>query len=153
MEVLLIKTLNGLIPGDEDTEEWYKKLKLGAGVRADFAVMRNIKFHRKLFALLNLAFDYWEPGEIDTKFGVPQKNRDNFRKNLTILAGYGYPVFNVDGSWKMEAESISFAKMDNVKFERLYNSILNVILLQIPLLKKLGKDEVNKLVDQVLAFG
>lgn len=152
MDVVLIKTLTGLIPGDPETDAWYQKIKLGQGIHSDFKLMRNIGFHRKFFALLNLAYGYWTPGEINTKWGVPQKSFESFRKNLTVLAGYGHLVFNIDGTYKMEADSISFSKMDQIDFEKLYSNVLDEILKRIPILKDLGKDELNKLVDKVLQF-
>ena len=153
--IAVTKTYHGLVPADNETSEWYEKIKMGETVRwpSPPKKMRNVAFHRKLFALLNLAYEYWEPQEIDTKWGKPAKNFDTFRKNLTVLAGYGHPVFNIDGSFKMEPDSISFGKMSQDDFDKLYSAILDKILERIPVLCKMDRDEVNELVDKVIQFG
>ena len=148
----LIKTMSGLIPFDEPAEKWYKKIKVGGIICHDFKKMRNPKFHRKGFTLLQLAFEYWEPGEINSKYGVPEKNFDRFRKDLTILAGFFSPVIRLDGTVRIEADSLSFGSMDDEKFEKVYNGLITVILKKIPVLGKLSKDEVDDLVNKVLQF-
>ncbi|MDR0805970.1 MAG: DUF1367 family protein [Enterobacteriaceae bacterium] len=63
MQLQLIKHSTGvLIPATPETSDYlHSKIKLGAVLEADFKQVRNPKFHRKFFALLNLGFDYWEP--------------------------------------------------------------------------------------------
>jgi hypothetical protein len=157
MDVIFTKTrisnISAYVPGDPSTEEWDQKIKIGENVHGPFRKMRNPLFHRKFFALLNLAFEYWEPGEINSKYGVPEKNFDRFRKDLTILAGHYHIVARLDCTAGPEADSISFGNMDQDTFERLYNSVLNVILKKINVLKDMTKDEVNDLVNKVLEFG
>lgn len=152
MQINLTKTLTGLIPSDEETNTWFQKLKLGQVVAADFRKVRNPAFHRKLFALLNLGYSYWNPGKINSKYGVPEKNFDRFRKDITILAGYHHSVVRLDGSVRIEADSISFAKMDSDTFEKLYNNVLTVILNKVTVLNTMTKDEVNTLVDKILTY-
>jgi hypothetical protein len=152
MKVILLKTYSGLVPNDPKTEDWFRRLKIGEVVHSDFKKYRNYKFHKKLFALFNLAFEYFDPPEIDTKWGKPEKSFDNFRKNLTILAGHGHLVFNIDGTYKMEADSLSFGSMSQETFEELYNNVLDVILKRIPVLSDVTKEEIDELVNKVLAF-
>lgn len=141
-----------LMAADPQTIEFIRKVKLGNNVHGDFTRQRNAAFHRKLFALFNLAFEYWEPGEIDCKYGVPEKNFDQFRKDLTILAGHYHIAHRVDGSFRVIADSLSFGKMDQDTFDKLYNSILNVIMKRIPVLDKMTAEEINELADKVLTF-
>lgn len=152
MEVALIKTMSGMLPADPQTEEWYSKVKVGSMVHSDFKKSRNPKFHRKAFALLNTAFQYWDPGEINSQFGTPQKNFDQFRSDITILAGFFDVVIRIDGSTRIVPKSISFSNMDDTEFEKWYNAVINVIIARIPVLKDMSKDEVNNLVEQVLNF-
>ena len=142
----------GLIPNNPETDDWYRSLKLGQVIHGEFTKMRNAGFHRKLFALLNLAFEYWQPGEIDDKHGVPEKNFDRFRKDLIILAGYFHLVIRLDGTTRVEADSISFAKMDNDEFQKLYSNVLNVILKRIPMMAEIGEERINELTDKFLQF-
>jgi len=143
---------NRFTPADTETERYALSLKTGEIIHADFRKMRNVRFHRKFFALLNLAYEYWEPGEIDSKFGTPEKNFDRFRKDLIILSGAYHTEIRLDGSVRVEADSISFGSMDPETFEKLYNNVLNVCLKRIPMLAKIGAEEINKLTDKILDF-
>jgi len=152
MKVYLLKTISGLIPSDAEAEEWFHKQKTGSVISAEVKQVRNYEFHKKMFALLNLGFSYWEPGEIDSKYGVPEKSFDRFRKDLIILAGYYKSEIRLDGSVRIEAESISFGSMDAETFEKLYQNVLTVIMKRIPVLDKMTKDEIDDLVEKFLAF-
>jgi len=153
MHIALIKTPGGWANGDSKTEEFHRKTRLGNMVHGDIKQMRNAGFHRKFFALLNLAFEYWNPGEINHEYGTPEKNFERFRKDLTILAGYYHIVIRLDGTAKPEADSIKFGRMDQATFDALYQNVLSVIMKKIHVLNKLGEDEINKLVDKFLEFG
>ena len=141
-----------MIPADPKTNEWYEKIKLGSTVHSDFKQMRNAAFHRKLFALFNLAYSYWEPGQIDSKHGIPKKNFDRFRKDLIILAGHYHSVIRLDGTVRIEADSLSFGSMSQETFDSLYQNILTVVMEKIPVLNKLNEDEIEDLVNKVLGF-
>ena len=150
--LVLIKTQTGWGNGDQETIDFHQKIKAGDAIHADFKRMRKPKFHRRFFAMLQLAFEYWEPGEIDSKFGTPEKSFDRFRQDLTILAGYYQPVIRLDGTVRIEAKSISFGSMEQDEFEQVYNQVLNVILKKIPVLNELSAKEINDLVDRFLSF-
>ncbi|MBP0943109.1 DUF1367 family protein [Pseudomonas alliivorans] len=60
-EVALIRTAHGLLPATEADREQFQKWKLGQVIHGKFARMRNPRFHGKFFAMLDLAWDYWEP--------------------------------------------------------------------------------------------
>ena len=152
MHIQLTKTLSGLIPADPKTDAWYQKIKLAANVHGDIKLMRNAAFHRKLFALFNLSFDYWEPGEINSKYGVPEKNFDRFRKDLTILAGHYHIVIRLDGTTRIEADSLAFGSVDQETFNNLYSNILDAILKSIPKMNEWGEEKVNETVEKVLEF-
>ena len=152
MKAILIKTLTGMMPGDPDSEKWYQKRKLGAAIRVEATEIRNYRFLKKFFALLNLGFEYWEPGKISCDYGVPEKNFERFRKDVTILAGFYHSVIRLDGTVRIEADSISFAKMDDDVFADLYSKVLDVLVKKISMLKKMGKEEVNSAVDKLLEF-
>ena len=56
MKLTFIKTQTGLFPDCDETREILNKVKNGDGIILDYKPKRNIKFHRRLFALLNLIF-------------------------------------------------------------------------------------------------
>lgn len=60
-DLALVRTANGLAGATDADRELISKIKYGATVHGDFKKMRNAAFHGKFFALLALAYDYWEP--------------------------------------------------------------------------------------------
>ena len=88
-----------------------------------FIIPRNGKFHRKFFALMNVGYDCWEPKRKHKSYkGIPiEKNRDQFREDITILAGFYEQTFNLKGEMRMRAKSISFASMEDDEFSEYTN--------------------------------
>ena len=151
MQVILTKTRAGLIPADPPSQEWFDKLWLGEDIHGEFRRYRNLAFHRKYFALLNLAFDHWQPGEVTSRHGTPEKNFDRFRADLAIMCGFYDVVIRLDGSTRIEAKSISFAKMDQEQFQELYDKTITVLIKRV-----YGKDwtpeQIDQLVEKYLMF-
>lgn len=56
-----VKTYTGLVPADAEAREKLNSLEHESVVMIELKRPRSSAFHRKYFALLNLAFDYWEP--------------------------------------------------------------------------------------------
>jgi hypothetical protein len=151
MEVLLIKTPQGtFIPFDDDQSEACKRFKAGSTIRAQISAMRNYKFHKKFFAMLDVGFDAWEPPESEHR-GLPvQKNRERFRKDCIIAAGFYEPVANINGDVRAEAMSISFASMDDGEFERVYSAVADVILQRV--LRNYTRADLDNVVDRMMGF-
>ncbi len=101
---------------------------VGQGIRFSVKKVRNVLFHRKFFALLGLAFDAWEP---DTDVRVDgmsiRKDREGFRKNVLVLAGFCDAHYDLNGGVSFAPHSISFASMDEVRFAQLYQAVLDVV--------------------------
>jgi hypothetical protein len=135
MKHYFTKTQTGLMPADAEAEEWYNKLKAGAVVSGDFKKTQNAKFHRKMFALLKLGFDNWQQPEVKVSICgenvVPNKSFLRFRKDLTILAGFYHVVFRVDGSHRIEANSLSFAKMSAEEREEIFSKFIDVLIVNV----------------------
>lgn len=150
-EALLVKTPGGFMPQDDDSCEALSVIGLGKVIRVKFTQPRNLKFHRKFFALVNFAFSHWEPGELeDTRWTgvVPEKSKGRFRKDLIIMAGYYDATFRIDGTTRIEAKSISFARMGQEEFDKLYSSVINVVLKKI--LTNYTREDLDRVVDQLL---
>lgn len=105
---------------------------------------RNYKFLKKYFALLNAAYSLW-----DTPEGV-ERSRDSFREEVIIKAGYFEHVFSIDGTFKLKAKSISFAKMEEPEFEQLYSKTIDVILWHV--LPTYDRETLLKMEDEILRF-
>ena len=121
--IQMIRTMQGFIPwGDADREQ-LQRLKIGQVCRVVVTVIRNWKFHRKVFSLFQFAYDQWEPG-CDAQFKSPER----FRKDLTILAGhYTRTVSLIDGKIRLEAVSLSFGSMGEQEFEQVYADLKRVV--------------------------
>ena len=71
---------------DEFAAQKIAALRVGQAVKITYKRVRNPRFHRKAFALFNLAFEAWDAPELEYK-GLPvAKEFNQFRKDLTRLA-------------------------------------------------------------------
>jgi hypothetical protein len=119
--------------------------------------IRNYEFHKKFFALVNYAYEFWEPAPLPDspehrwrKKVTPEKNMDRFRKDLTILAGWYDAHYRVNGEVRIEAKSISFAAMDEDEFEKLYSATIDVILKHV--CTQMTEERLRDIVDDILRF-
>lgn len=150
-EVVLMKMPGGVLaPVDQTGIDYLAKFKLGAGVKMKVTRYNNAAFHRKMFALLGLAFDAWEPAPVLHRGEPVAKNIDQFREDLTILAGFYESAIRLDGSVRFTAKSWSFSSMDDEEKERLYNAIINVVLAKV--LTNYTRDDLDDVVERLLRF-
>lgn len=149
MKITLIKHENGLKLADDESFEAIAKVKSGTALICEVTKPRNYQFHKKYFSLLDFAFENWDPEEKMYKGEVIQKNKERFRKDIQILAGYGYPVVNIKGEVRYESKSISFGSMDNEEFERLYQSVITVIIEKV--LTGYDRQELDNVVSHLLS--
>jgi hypothetical protein len=155
-EMQLIKHAGSLRPANQTDADKLAKVKQGALVLADIRQPRNSRYHRKFMAMLDMAFDYWEPGEVTLPDGVKieaGKDFDRFRKDVTILAGFRHPVVNIKGEVRYEADSISFSSMDEGRFNEVYKAVFGVcwrlVLRKIPgMTESVAENTIN----QMMAF-
>lgn len=150
-EILVSKAQGGiLVPMDEAAQEYIAKLKLGDILRVKVTKANNPAFHRKMMALFNVGFDAFQPEEKTYKGQVVQKNFDNFRREITILAGWYDATYHIDGSLKLTAKSLSFSSMDHDEREALYNAVINVLLQKV--LTNYTREDLDEVVARILRF-
>lgn len=150
-DIYLIKTPTGaLVPADSQSAEYLQKQKIGQGFRASITRARNIKFHRKFFALLNYAFDRWEPKEKLYKGKPVAKNFNQFRADITILAGYYETAIRMNGTVRVTPKSIAFHRMDEDEFSALYSAVIDVLLQRIFIDQT--REDVDNVVNNILAY-
>jgi len=119
MKITLIKTLNGkFVPAYDTDHENAKKIKANEPYEFEYKKPRNYQFHKKFFALVNLVFDNQER----------YLNLDHLRKDLIIEAGFYEIRYGFHGEEIREANSISFASMDEIQFSELYNRCVDVVV-------------------------
>lgn len=146
-------TSPALIPADENEAAVLERLRqCGGAFRVLIRQQVNNGFRRKGFALMRYLHQQWEPEE-HTADGVPvQRDFDAFRRNLVIQAGYFTQVFRPDGSFTLEAQSLNFEAMDNVKFAEVYGRLIDVGIRLIGGCGGMSPQEVDIAVDRVLHF-
>jgi uncharacterized protein DUF1367 len=151
--VYLRRWQHGFIPDTAEDWETCKRFKLGEVVKAEVVHPRNLKFHRKFFALIQVGFDLWEEVGVRAQYKGEEvrPNIERFRKDVTILAGHAKPVVNLRGEVRMEADSIAFGKMDEETFEKLFSATIDVILRKV-LRGKVPEARLREMVDAVLEF-
>jgi len=119
VKVYMKKQLNGaLTPDDEYATELLRGIKTGSVVHVDISKPRNIQFLRKYFALLGIAF---ENQERYTDF-------ESFREEVIIASGFYTKHAHLDGTESKHAKSISFARMDDLEFNQLYQRTIDAII-------------------------
>jgi hypothetical protein len=151
MELIVEKQPGGLLKASND-EDAARILKLptGTGLRVEIKKIRNYEFHKKFFAMLGIGFEAFEPAEQFFK-GMPvQKSFERFRKDCIIAAGYYDVVANLKGEVRAEAASISFAKMGQDEFEKLYTAVCNVLLQRV--LKNYTRADLDQVVEKLINF-
>jgi hypothetical protein len=116
----LAKRINAvLVPAFDSDLTLLKKLSNNEVYEVEIKLKRNYEFHKKFFALLNIGFD-------NTKTGI--EDFDMYRYYMTMKAGY-YIEVKTPGGVMYIPQSIQFNKMDNSIFEKLYNAVLQQIIL------------------------
>ena len=119
MKVFLIKQLNNSLKVAYNSDyDKIKKLKVNKEYQCEIKQLRNPKFHRKFFALINMLFENQER----------YNNSDRMRKDLIIEAGFYNEWVDLQGVVQREAKSISFGSMKEDEFQDLYSKVIDVIV-------------------------
>lgn len=116
----------GLMPCYAEDAAQIERLARGRVYLVRVYEARNVRLHRKYFALINAA---WEAcGEMWRK---KFRSKENFRKSVTLLAGYTDHVYNArSGEWVEMPRSIAFDRMREDEFEQLYDATVRIIRTQ-----------------------
>ena len=117
MKIWLRNTLHGLIPLYPSDYEEKRKLKIGQDYECEIRLPRNYQYHKKVFALFNLAYQNYN---LEMPF-------DSFRKWLTIKAGY-FTIYETPNGRYYEADSLSFRNKNQAQIEEVYSRILDIII-------------------------
>jgi hypothetical protein len=136
-----------------EPSEWFDKLKPLESMLLNIVKPRNYGFHKKYFALLDFAFEQWQP-EATYKGMIVQKNSDTFRKEMIILAGCYDVVCSLGtNEVKKVAKSMSFAKMSEEEFNNLFDRTKDVVWNRIFANEKhYTREEFDNVVNQLMGF-
>jgi hypothetical protein len=150
-ELYLAKSAGGiLVPIDQPTADYIDRFALDDGFVASVRQYNNVKFHRKLFALFKLAFDAWNPGELQYKGEIVHPTFDRFRRDLTILAGYYETTIDLLGRVRLEARSLNFSDMEQPEREALFSRVVDVVLQRI--LTRYTRADLDNVLAQLMEF-
>ena len=119
MKIQVVKNLNGTLkPAYDSDYESFKKIPLNEIIEIEYKKQRNIRFHRKLFSLLNLA--YSNQNIFD--------NLEDMRYCLMLECNLSeIKVNKLTGEIFKVPKSLQFAKMDEVEFNEVYNTLKQYI--------------------------
>lgn len=116
-------TATGLKPLYDEDYDKKRMLRVGEVYEVEVRLKRNIRFHRKYFALIACAWNYLT--EKQTAFF---KSRECFRKTMEMAAGYCEPIYSVRRREFIEMpKSISFDSCTPEEFEQVYGNVRDVI--------------------------
>ena len=117
MKIFVRNTLTGLIPLYPSDQIEKRKLKLGEDYECDIVRPRNLAYHKKFFALLNV-------GHENTKLDMPF---ETYRKYLIMKAGF-FTAYTTPKGIYYDPDSISFASMDEDEFHDVYSRVMDKII-------------------------
>ena len=122
-----VKKLPGgvLSPMSDIDAEALNGFKTGETYEIDIKRSRNPAFHGKTFAFLHFCFQHWQS---DREFMDESAQFELFRKQLTVLAGYYNQLHHIDGSFRLEAKSLSYGSMEPEDFEKFYNAAIQAAM-------------------------
>ncbi len=131
-------TSEGLIPlYDSDLEE-KKKLKIGTDVLLEVKKARNIRNHKRYFAMLTLVLDNLTD-TVKNRYGI--YHTDGFLKQIKEDLG----LFNITPGGVKDYISISFDEMDEFTFRRFFNlSVKLIISKYLPVTREDIEEEIYK---------
>ena len=124
MKIFVKNTSSGLIPMNDQDYENKRKLKIGEVYQVSVKLARNYRFHKKYFALINLAWEY-----LNEKQTEMFKTMDVFRKTIEVASGHCERIYSIrKKEWFDIPKSIAFDKMSEDEFSELYSSVLDTLL-------------------------
>lgn len=118
-ELYLKRTLSGFSPADEASSDAMKSYKIGETYRADVVKPRNLKNHRRWWALCNLIYQNTEQ----------YKSVDQVHDHLKILAGHCTQIVSKStGEVYLVADSIAFGRLDEAQFQEVFGRAVNAVV-------------------------
>ena len=137
---IFCKKVNGVLaPLDDHDREALKKIRAGQIVQVEYKQPRNVQFHRKFFALMNLVFE----------------NQDRYEQFQYFLNEIKFRVGHadqqiIDGHVVFTPRSISFPAMDNTSFETFYSRAIDVVLAHF--LQGMTAEDLDRYVQEIIGF-
>lgn len=123
-KIELVKRSDGsFIPGHNSDHEACKRVAPGDSIEGRIGSVRNLRFHKKFFALIKYVFHHMNE---QSQLMIPSE--EALRYELLRLAGYWDSHVTLYGATVLRPKSIAFDSMDQFEFEKVYSDILDVAL-------------------------
>ena len=147
MLVNMTKQAGGvMIPASDMEADKLTKFKTGEIYEVKLKYSRNPKFHGKVFLFFTYCFEFWD-GNTAHQHYSNEMQFDRFRKDLTILAGFYHSTTRLNGDTRIEAESLSFATMEQDRFEQVYKALIQAAMKHI-----FGRDDDSAIYNRLVRF-
>jgi len=146
-ELYMIKRNGGLYPAGECEKEIFDSVTREE-VLVRILQHRNPKHHAKFFAMIAALYH-------DTALGEQFSSPDALRFYLLVKSGHAEIYTFPNGKTQVVAQSLKFASMDQLTFNRVYEDVVNVALdlLKAPnVATKCSKEDIDRMVDTLLRF-
>lgn len=137
--LFMVRGLGGLRPANKASQEAFDGLPMAETVKVEITRPRNIRHHRKWFALLQVIYPHQ----------TTYPTMESLLAAIKCALGYGETVKLPDGRTVLVPGSISFAKLDQAGFDQFYARALELIHTRI--LPGIDRDDVEREVAEVLA--
>ncbi len=121
--ILLTKHNEQLVPAYDSDKGNFNSIPEGEIVVCDLDDKRKLWYHRRYFAMLKFVFE-----------NMPENYHEMFpsieilRSEIMRLMGKVEIYYTLDGKRMLVAQSISFAKMGQKKFEKVYSDTSDICL-------------------------
>lgn len=120
----LVKTSQGhFIAANNSDYELIKKINPGDSVEAKFPMHRSLGYHKRFFALIRFIYHHMDES-MHSKF----PSEEALRLELTLQAGYWSKHVTLGDKEVIYPQSIRFDKMDQEEFQKLYSTIIDIVL-------------------------
>jgi hypothetical protein len=150
IDIMLVKTTDGLIPASEEDRAIVDNLKIGQEFGCTFTTLRSGKFHRLLFALITFGYNNSDRINIEHKGQVVGQSFKNYRDGLVIRAGHHHIDVSANGkTLTYRAQSLSYTECTQELVEQIYSDILDVLCADFT---NYTKDDLDKLVKELIRF-
>lgn len=140
IEAHLRRVFDSFVPATEADLEEVSGIHRGEVLKAKFTRPRNLKFHRKFFALLHIVF------QNQFKYATMEHLLTEFK----LQAGLYEEYIDHNGRLIFIPKSISFAKMDDLQFAQFYSKALDIVFQHF--IVGGDPDEIDRQVNQYLNF-
>lgn len=106
-----------------DDFEKLDAIRVGEEINAKISKKRNLRFHRKFFALLNIVAENM-PEHLERQFPTT----DSILRELKMELGYYEEYVATSGLVYYVPKSIDFQSMDDLQFREFYNKAVNAVV-------------------------